>query len=48
MIEETKALNAFRRTGFMLDTKNLRYILPDNEKIYAYLSNYGKEDEKHQ
>ena len=39
MIEETKALNAFRRTGFMLDTKNLRFILPDNEKIYAFLSN---------
>lgn len=39
MIEETKALNAFRRTGFMLDTKKLRFILPDNDKIYEFLSN---------
>lgn len=38
MIGETKALNAFRRTGFMLDTKNLRFILPDNDKIYDFLS----------
>ena len=39
MIEETKALNAFRTTGFMLDTKNLRFILPDNDNIYEFLSN---------
>ena len=39
MIQETKVLNAFRRTGFMLDTKNLRFILPDDEKIYEFLSN---------
>lgn len=38
MIEETKALNIFRHTGFMLDTKNLRFILPDNDKIYEFLN----------
>ena len=38
MIGETKALNSLRRTGFMLDTKNLRFILPDNDKIYDFLS----------
>ncbi len=37
MISEAKALNAFRRTGFMLDTKNLTFILPDNDKIYEFL-----------
>ena len=39
VIEETKALNAFRKTGFMFDTKNLRFILPDEEKIYEFLTN---------
>ncbi|MBR3001984.1 MAG: SNF2 helicase associated domain-containing protein [Clostridia bacterium] len=38
IIEETKALNLFRRTGFMFDTKNLRFILPDNDKIYDFIS----------
>lgn len=38
VIEETKAFNIFRRTGFMLDTKNLRFILPDNDKIYEFLT----------
>ena len=38
MIQETKALNLFRKTGFMLDTKKLRFILPDNDKIYEFLS----------
>ena len=37
-IEETKALNIFRQTNFMLDTKNLRFILPDNDKIYDFLT----------
>ena len=37
-IEETKALNIFRQTSFMLDTKNLRFILPDNDKIYDFLT----------
>ena len=39
IIDETKTLNVFRKTGFMLDTKNLRFILPDNDKIYEFLSN---------
>ena len=38
MIKETKALNIFRKTGFMLDVKNLRFILPDNDKIYQFLT----------
>ena len=38
MLEENKALNVFRKTGFMLDQKNLRFILPDDEKIYEFLS----------
>ena len=38
MIQETKALNIFRKTGFMFDNKNLRFILPDNDKIYEFLS----------
>ncbi len=39
IIEETKAMNVFRKTGFMFDVKNLRFILPDEEKIYQFLSN---------
>ena len=39
VIEETKALNVFRKTGFMYDTKNLRFILPNEEKIYEFLTN---------
>lgn len=39
MIKETKALNIFHKTGFMLDIQNLRFILPDNDKIYEFLSN---------
>ena len=38
MIQETKALNIFRKTGFMFDAKNLRFILPDNDKIYEFLT----------
>ena len=38
MIKETKALNIFRKTGFMFDVKNLRFILPDNDKIYKFLT----------
>ena len=38
LIEETRVLNVFRRTGFMLDTKNLRFILPDNDKIYEFIT----------
>ena len=38
IIEETKALNIFRKTGFMFDVKNLRFILLDPDKIYEFLS----------
>ena len=38
MLKETKALNILRRTGFMLDVKNLRFILPDNDKMYDFLT----------
>ena len=38
IIQETKALNQFRKTGFMFDVKNLRFILPDEEKIFDFLS----------
>lgn len=38
IINETKVLNIFRKTGFMLDVKNFRFILPDNDKIYEFLS----------
>lgn len=38
MLKETKALNILRQTGFMLDVKNLRFILPDNDKIYQFLT----------
>ncbi len=38
IIKETKALNVFRKTGFMLDTKNFRFILPKDEAIYDFLT----------
>lgn len=38
MIQEIKALNVFRNTGFMFDSKNLRFILTDNDKIYEFLA----------
>lgn len=38
MIEETKALNVFRKTGFMLDSKKLQFVLPNNDKIYEFLT----------
>ena len=38
MIGETKALNVFRKTGFMLDVKNTRFILPSDDKIYEFLT----------
>ena len=37
IVEETKALNTFRKTGFMVDVKNLRFILPNDDKIYNFL-----------
>lgn len=38
IIEETKALNVFRKTGFMLDARNHRFVLPNNDTIYEFLT----------
>ena len=38
MIEETKAMNIIKKTGFMYDAKNLKFILPDDDKIYEFLT----------
>ena len=38
-LEENKNLNIFKKTGFMLDVKNKRFILPEDEKIYEFLQN---------
>lgn len=38
MLQETKVLNVFRKSGFMFDSKNLRFILPDNNQIYDFLT----------
>ena len=38
-LEENKSLNILRKTGFMVDKQNLRFILPDNSKIYNFLAN---------
>lgn len=37
-LEEAESLNLFRKTGFMLDNKNFKFILTDDEKIYDFLS----------
>ena len=39
ILSENKSLNIIRKTGFMVDTQNLRFILPDNDKIYNFLAN---------
>ena len=38
IIKETKNLNMFKKTGFMFDAKNLRFVLPEDEKIYDFLT----------
>ena len=38
MLDETKALNRIRKSGFMFDVKNLRFILPNDDKIYQFLT----------
>ncbi len=38
MVKETKALSVFRKTGFMLNTQDLSFILTDNDKIYEFLT----------
>ncbi len=39
IVEETKALNIIRRSGFMYNPNNLKFILPNEEKIYEFLTN---------
>lgn len=38
VLEEAESLNVFRKTGFMLDKQNARFVLTDDEKIYSFLS----------
>ncbi len=38
VVKESKALEVFVNTGFMLDQQNSRLILADDEKIYNFLS----------
>lgn len=38
IVKETKALETFIQTGFMLDQKNGVLVLADDEKIYSFLS----------
>ena len=37
VLEEAESLNTFRKTGFLLDKNNLRFVLADDEKIYNFL-----------
>jgi len=37
-LSENKSLNIIRKTGFMVDTQNLRFILPEDDKIYNFLA----------
>ncbi len=37
-VKETEVLNIFRNTGFMLDNKNKRFILPSDDAIYKFLT----------
>ena len=39
IIKETKNLNMFKKTGFMFDARNLRFVLPKEESIYEFLTN---------
>ena len=38
IVQETDALNVFRQTGFMVDIKNLKFILPNDDSIYRFLT----------
>ena len=37
-LEEDRALNLFMKSGFMIDKKNMRFILPDDELIYKFMT----------
>lgn len=38
IVQETDALNIFRQTGFMVDIRNLKFILPNDDGIYKFLT----------
>lgn len=38
VLEEAESLNIFRKTGFMLDKRNARFVLAHDDKIYEFLS----------
>lgn len=38
VLEEAESLNIFRKTGFMLDKRNARFVLANDDKIYEFLS----------
>ena len=38
-LQENRNLNIIKKSGFMLDVKNLRFILPNDEQIYEFLTN---------
>ncbi|MCI8481963.1 MAG: DEAD/DEAH box helicase family protein [Clostridia bacterium] len=38
VLEEAEGLNLFRKTGFMLDKKNGKFVLAEDEAIYNFLS----------
>ena len=37
LLDEDKTLNVLKKSGFMLDLKNKRFILPDDDKIFTFL-----------
>ena len=39
ILKENQSLNLLRKTGFMVDMQNLRFILPEDDKIYNFLAN---------
>ena len=38
-LQENRNLNIIKKSGFMLDVKNLRFILPNDDQIYEFLTN---------
>ena len=38
IVQETDCLNIFRQSGFMVDIKNLKFILPNDDGIYKFLT----------
>ena len=39
-IEEEKNIAVFKNSGFLLDTKNLRFILAEDDEIYSFLTEH--------